>query len=115
MGAAGTAAGKVLTVAGANAVLAGTGMTLNANVIASGVLATIPVTVGAGATAGPNTVGLVNQLAASATGSAIALTTTSTTLTVISISSPKSWILHLPSPFTSPWGSHATAPTARQC
>ena len=90
LGAASTAAGKVIQCGtGSFAALcldAGIGSTLNANIIGSGVLATYAVTVPAGTAPGPIPLGLTGLLGANATaGSAVALATTGTTLTVTSI------------------------------
>ncbi len=83
-GAATTAAAKVISCGTAACIDAGTGPTLNANVIASGVLATIPITVTAGTGAGPLSLALTGVQGATSAGLVAAVTTTAATLTVLS-------------------------------
>jgi hypothetical protein len=87
-GPATTAASKVITCgAGAFAPLCvdvGDGTTLNANVIGSGVLATFPVSVAAATTPGGMPFALAGLLGATSGGSALSLTTTGVTLTILS-------------------------------
>jgi hypothetical protein len=86
MGAAGTAAGKVLSCGAAAPViciLIGDGTPLNQTAIGSGVLATVPLTVAASAF-GTLTLSLSGTLGATAPGLAAAVSATSAALAVIS-------------------------------
>jgi hypothetical protein len=63
---------------------AGTGTTLNAMAMSSGILATLPVTIAAGVTSGPLSFALTGLLGANTAGSAVTLTTTAAILTITS-------------------------------
>lgn len=83
-GAATTAAAKVISCGPTGICIdAGTGATLNATVITSGVLATIPVTVAATATPGADSLALSGVMGASAAGLLVTVTAAPATLTVL--------------------------------
>ena len=85
LGSVSTATNKVLSCGPAACVLAGTGATLNATVMPSGTLITLPVTVAAGTAPGALSLALSGVQGASSAGLAVAITTAAATLTILSL------------------------------
>lgn len=78
----GIVATKPMTCNGATCLMIGSGSTLNASPLASGPLATFPITIATGSQSGPLTVALSNVTATSVSGTSVSLNAPSLTLSV---------------------------------
>ena len=85
LGAASTAASKAINCNGVECIILGDGSTLNQTVFASGIIATIPLTLSPTASLGSVQIALDNVIAPNAGGSAVAISTTPISFSIGSV------------------------------